>query len=204
MDSNWEDKFENFEVLSEWEKSTSTNNNKKLNYFHLVEINSKVYYEVQTQKPEIMFLLDLKHYKLLEDHTWYSWTTKKRNTYYILTGTNKTIKKVHRMIHLKWPIIDHINRNGLDNRECNLRKTTPRENNLNRWKRKDNTSGYNGISFDKNMNAWVFDWKENNKHKTKCFCISRRRTSEEAKKLAVEFKLAHNKITDNRNGYDVN
>ncbi|RIB23178.1 hypothetical protein C2G38_2032948 [Gigaspora rosea] len=203
MDSNWEDKFENFEILLEWEKSTSTNNNKKLNYFRLVEIDSIVYYKVRTQTTKITFLLDLKYYKLLEDHMWHCRKQKTMNTYYIMTNIGKTIKLLHRMICPKWKMIDHINRNGLDNCEYNLRNTTPRENHLNCKKRKDNTLGHNGISFNKNNRAWRFVWQQNNKQKAKWLYITKKKTSEEAKKLAIEFKLAHDKISGNRNGYDV-
>lgn len=46
--------------------------------------------------------------------------------------------------------IDHINGNGLDNRRENLRVCTPSENHRNtRVSRKNNTTGYKGVSFEK-------------------------------------------------------
>ena len=45
--------------------------------------------------------------------------------------------------------LDHINHDKTDNRISNLREVTQRENHRNRSMRKDNTSGYNGVSFNK-------------------------------------------------------
>jgi hypothetical protein len=49
--------------------------------------------------------------------------------------------------------IDHINRNKLDNTFTNLRWTTVRTQNTNQGIRKDNTSGYKGVS------KWKDKWK---------------------------------------------
>jgi len=40
---------------------------------------------------------------------------------------------------------DHINRNRLDNRRCNLRPATDRQSVCNQGKQKNNTSGYTGV-----------------------------------------------------------
>ncbi|CAG8750088.1 9906_t:CDS:1, partial [Dentiscutata heterogama] len=53
-------------------------------------------------------------------------------------------------------IVDHINQNGLDNCEYNLRETTHKQNVLNCKLRRNNTSGYNRISLLKNKNVWRF------------------------------------------------
>ncbi|RIB06621.1 hypothetical protein C2G38_2046658 [Gigaspora rosea] len=142
------------------------------------------YFNQQQQKTELLSSGRNRFEGLLRDHMWHFRKQKTMNTYYIMTNIGKTIKLLHRMICPKWKMIDHINRNGLDNRECNLRNTTPRENHLNCKKRKDNTSGYNGISFNKNNRAWRFVWQQNNKQKAKWFYITKKKTSEEAKKLA--------------------
>lgn len=49
-----------------------------------------------------------------------------------------------------WPVmLDHANRNGLDNRLCNLRLATNSQNSANTKTPKHNTSGYKGVSFDR-------------------------------------------------------
>lgn len=52
-------------------------------------------------------------------------------------------------------VIDHINRNKLDNRKCNLRFVTQRQNCCNTTLSKRNTSGYKGIHWNSEINKWV-------------------------------------------------
>jgi len=49
---------------------------------------------------------------------------------------------------------DHINRNKLDNRKCNLRSCTPSQNAFNRTP-SHKTSKYKGVSLSKKNNNWV-------------------------------------------------
>ncbi|MBA43198.1 MAG: hypothetical protein CMF62_04205 [Magnetococcales bacterium] len=63
--------------------------------------------------------------------------------------------KLHRMLMPRLPkgsglVIDHINRNRLDNRLSNLRICTAKENSYNRTKPKNSTSKYKGVRKQKN------------------------------------------------------
>ncbi len=60
------------------------------------------------------------------------------------------------LVYGEWPhpTIDHINMVRSDNRFCNLRIATISENNRNRPKQSNNTSGYKGVTLDKNTNKY--------------------------------------------------
>lgn len=45
--------------------------------------------------------------------------------------------------------IDHINRNKIDNRRCNLREVTPSQNQMNRGLLSNNKTGYKGVTYDR-------------------------------------------------------
>lgn len=93
-------------------------------------------------------------YDKIKNFCWY----EDASTGYMKTKTkdNKFIF-MHRLItDNKYGIVDHINRNKLDNRRDNLRDATKQDNALN----KDgvistNTSGYTGVYFSKQHNKWV-------------------------------------------------
>lgn len=55
-----------------------------------------------------------------------------------------------------WPsgVVDHINREGLDNRWDNLRDVTQQENLFNKGGMKNNTSGCVGVRFRAKYNKW--------------------------------------------------
>ena len=60
---------------------------------------------------------------------------------------------------------DHVNRNPLDNRRANLRQATDGQNAQNRTLSPLNTSGFTGVSWDKQHNKWVSYIKINKKMK---------------------------------------
>ena len=49
---------------------------------------------------------------------------------------------------------DHVNKDKLDNRRCNLRPATRSQNNCNRSRRSHNTSGYLGVNWHKLTKKW--------------------------------------------------
>jgi len=53
-----------------------------------------------------------------------------------------------------WDVVDHINGDGLDNRRANLRPVTVSQNNANARIRRDNASGYKGVSFHRPNGKW--------------------------------------------------
>lgn len=82
---------------------------------------------------------------------------------------NKTIR-MHRVIMnaTDTQMIDHINRNKLDNRKANLRVCTQSQNMLNTNPRSTNKTGVVGVSWDKNRRRWrssiVVNGKQHNRY----------------------------------------
>ena len=62
-------------------------------------------------------------------------------------------------------IVDHINGNKLDNRMCNLRFATIKENNANRASKCNSSSQYKGVSFDRSRGKWISSIQINGKTK---------------------------------------
>lgn len=122
----------------------------------------------------------------IEDQAWVSLirfkdTSKKVNNYYPMLGVTLSLhdlvicKEVRdnflRLIesvkrHRENGIVDHINRNGQDNRRCNLRYVTHQQNMQNRGKKgtrngKPTTSKFKGVIFDfgeKRKKLWRANW----------------------------------------------
>ena len=64
---------------------------------------------------------------------------------YAQRAVGRTTEQMHRVI-AGHALVDHINGDGLDNRRSNLRPATVTQNNRNARRRKDNRSGFKGVT----------------------------------------------------------
>jgi len=92
-------------------------------------------------------IIDNEDYSLVKD---YSWSLRpSSNTFYAKAWVNGRTVLIHRLIlGLKTGDkreVDHINRNALDNRKCNLRIVNSHEQNQNRSAVKNSASKYRGV-----------------------------------------------------------
>ena len=95
------------------------------------------------------------------DFEWLSqwkWCALKTNatTWYAVRRGTATFVYMHRLIlaACKGQIVDHINRDGLDNQRANLRFCTKSENAANSKRRKLHTSRFRGVSWDSARQKW--------------------------------------------------
>lgn len=107
-----------------------------------------------------LLIIDSIDHALLDQ---YGWCLDKRdNTCYVKRiGRGSTIH-IHRLIMerilarnlLRTELVDHKNRNGLDNRRSNLRLVTHSQNMKNRKLQVNNSSGYRGVFWRKDAKKW--------------------------------------------------
>lgn len=97
------------------------------------------------------FYFDLEDYERIKGYNWFL-----KDNGYIITTIKKKSVRLNRML-MGFPegkIVDHINRDPLDNRKLNLRITTSQGNAQNITKYKNKTSKYVGVYFSKERNRW--------------------------------------------------
>ena len=103
------------------------------------------------------YICDEEDYKMLREFTWcianYGYVATNIND--PVTGKRKTNVKMHRILFPNYKECDHINRVKHDNRRENLRNVTRSENIYNSGKRKNSSSRYKGVTWNKNSRCWV-------------------------------------------------
>lgn len=111
----------------------------------------------------VMFLYDMKQEKIAEtqidqedtdlvkNHKWCLSSNKD-----IVTETDNGRLALHRLLAgaKSTDEVDHIDRDRLNNRKMNLRVCNHSENSRNLSRRKDNTSGFSGVIWDKRNKRW--------------------------------------------------
>lgn len=117
----------------------------------------------------IIVLIDLDDIEKVNKIKWSANFDKTINNYYIVGWERNNYKnrkriKLHRYImncsnNMQ---IDHINRNTLDNRKCNLRIVSQQENANNKGFYKNNTSGYKNIRKPDKYGGYLLEIRRNN------------------------------------------
>lgn len=147
------------------------------------------HYEVElTQGKRAKF--DEEDLELIQNYTWCA--RKKHRSWYTHTMIGHASTELHRRIMADPPpghTIDHINRDGLDNRRSNLRHATHRQQGINRNMRITNVSGITGVRRTKN-GYWQASWyRTKGKQSTKAFLIAKY-GDDTAKQMAIAYRQA--------------
>ena len=176
----------------------SLNGRGKKNRYREVEntLTQEKWLEVELQNGHIM-KCEISHLDIVKQRVWTS--TKGGNTYYARSCPSKIRNNendllFHRAIYPQFIEVDHINRNGLDNRLCNLRDGGNFVNANNRRIPSNNTSGIVGVRYDKRDNCWYSVWNDHQgKKQMRSFCCDIY-GEKEAKELAIKTRQEnHNK-----------
>jgi hypothetical protein len=142
--------------------------------------------------------------EFLDRFTERTWIAHKHgNTFYMYSGVTKKFpvnQYFHRLVLPGVDTVDHDNRNGLDNRKKNLKDGSDGVNQNNMALHNTNTSGTNGVSFDKTNKRWNATWYENGKQQKANFSITKYGSDEKAKQEAIKHRQAMNGITGSTNG----
>lgn len=122
------------------------------------------YYEVYNRNGDF-FLIDEEDYERVKQYRW-SISIHKDGSKRVcaMPKDRKQLGHMSLLYHFILNedndcLIDHINRNPLDNRKSNLRKCTPVQNGQNSSLRVDNKSGVKGVWYDKVNNKWASEIK---------------------------------------------
>jgi len=108
---------------------------------------------------DMFAIVDDEDYEILSQYKWCA--MKNGNVYYATRREKKSINPKRATTYMQWGVIgkkegfviDHINGNGLDNRRCNLRYVTHRQNMQNL--QRPMSSKYPGVYWHKRSSSWV-------------------------------------------------
>jgi hypothetical protein len=99
--------------------------------------------------------VDDEDYEWLKRFRWHLHRSGKRTWYARRFSGDRGIMMHNEILSpLPGVVVDHINHNGLDNRRANLRLCMPADNVRNSRPRKNSSSKYKGVSWDRNSKKW--------------------------------------------------
>lgn len=128
-------------------------------------------------------LVDIADYERLNQWNWFAQWNQRTNGFYAKhhdTTTGRRLDMASEILRCKpGEEPDHRNRNSLDNRKANLRKSTHAQNLCNVGLRSHNTSGYIGVTW----HAPTKQWRARIRHNWVRIHLGLFKTAEEAAKV---------------------
>ena len=110
--------------------------------------------EIQLPRGTVALVDDADYGRVIEAGPWHAATRPLTETVYVQRHVPPTTQYLHNFL-TGLPYVDHRNGNGLDNQRANLRESTHAQNMANSRRRKDNTSGFKGVSQERRTGRWV-------------------------------------------------
>jgi len=148
----------------------------------------KVPVTLSKKKASTYMLVDDEDYEFAMRHKWsLNWRRYARG-YARVSGIpiNSTYHRII-MNAQRGQIIDHINRNRLDNRKSNLRFCTAAQNTRNRSINRDNISGYKGVSWNEKSSSWRASIRVNSKNTHLGLYATPKEAAEAYKRAAIKY-----------------
>lgn len=97
-------------------------------------------------------VIDISNFEIVSNYP-FTWSANKWK--YVVAVKKKSIIFLHKLIIPIEGMVDHVDRNPLNNQRSNLRAVTAKENAQNRSMRSDNTSGFRGVVWNKQFSKWM-------------------------------------------------
>lgn len=161
--------------------------NKIKYYDYYIPIKNSIFILINTKAYGLkIVIIDKNNLDIIKNSKVSIYKDNHAHTFYASTKYGK----LHRLIMKpKCPskLVDHINRNGLDNRKCNLRIVSTSINNRNSNLRVDNKTGIKGIS--ENDRRFRVYWYDKDCHKHSKSFSKTKYGYQNAKQLAINFRL---------------
>jgi len=192
---NFKNDEECLQEAEKYKKEKSDELNLTSNKYKIIFENNKPKYLIVQLTKNYITLCDYLQLEFIKNNNLFvSKSSAKESKQYCLYNINNDIKRFHGYI-TGYDMVDHINRYPLDNRNCNLRKTTHTENNKNSTNT-NKTSLMTGVTFNSKDEAWRGRIKINGKEHNKQFAI-KTYGYEEAKQMAITWRQEQAKLSDN-------